>query len=84
MKIAYIDQTLPLYTQCQYAGSRHYLRAPSTDSSDPYIAVLAGSLNFGKPFKTHVLKELKLWLECQALLLPFLNQGQMPFSRMRV
>ena len=52
MKIAYIDQTLPLYTQCHYAGSRHYLRAPSMDPSDPYIAVLAGSLSFGKPFKT--------------------------------
>ena len=51
MKIAYIDQTLPLYTQCQYAGSRHYLRAPSEGSSDPYIAVLAGSLSFGKPVK---------------------------------
>ena len=60
MKIACIDQTLPLYTQCQYVGSRHYLRAPSEDSSDPYIAVLAGSLSFAKLFKTHTLEELKL------------------------
>ncbi len=51
MKNAYVDQPLPPYAHSQYAGSRHYFRGPSKDLSDPYIAVLAGSVNFGRSVK---------------------------------
>ena len=51
MKIAFIDQTPSPYTLCQYSGSRHFFRGPAKALSAPYVAILGGSLSFGKEVK---------------------------------
>ena len=51
MKIAFIDQTPSPYNLCQYSGSRHFFRGPVKALSAPYVAILGGSLSFGKEVK---------------------------------
>lgn len=51
MKIVFIDQTPSPYTLCQYSGSRHFFRGPAKALSAPYVAILGGSLSFGKEVK---------------------------------
>ena len=51
MKIAFIDQTPSPYILCQYSGSQHFFRGPAKALSAPYVAILAGSLSFGKEVK---------------------------------
>ncbi|MFZ9020991.1 MAG: DUF6473 family protein [Paracoccaceae bacterium] len=51
MKIVFIDQTPSPYTLCQYSGSRHFFRGQAKALSAPYVAILGGSLSFGKEVK---------------------------------